>query len=153
MSAHLRIVPIGSNDVTIVARLFAGIAADPSSAGFHPHPFTAAEAARRVAYQGQDLYAVMAYDDVPIGYGMLRGWDEGYLVPSLGIYILPEYRGRGMSQALMNFLHAAARLRNASRVRLKVYPQNERARRLYESMGYSFECGPQNGQLVGYVTL
>jgi len=53
----------------------------------------------------------------------------------------------------MIFLHAAARLRNASRVRLKVYPQNERARRLYESMGYSFECEPQSGQLVGYVTL
>jgi GNAT superfamily N-acetyltransferase len=106
-----------------------------------------------VAYQGQDLYAVMACDDVPIGYGMLRGWDDGYLVPSLGMYILPEYRGRGMSQALMIFLHAAARLRNASRVRLKVYPQNERARRLYESMGYSFECEPQSGQLVGYVTL
>jgi GNAT superfamily N-acetyltransferase len=153
MSAHLRIVPIGSNDTTVVASLFAGIAADPSSAGFHPHPFTAAEAARRVTYRGLDLYVVMACDDVPIGYGMLRGWDEGYSIPSLGIYIVPEYRGRGMSRALVNFLHAAARLRNASQVRLKVYAQNERARRLYESMGYSFECEPQDGQLIGYVTL
>lgn len=118
---------------------------------FHPHPFTAAQAECLAAYQGQDLYYVATRGEV-VAYGMLRGWDEGYQVPSLGIAVHPAWRGRGLAHAFMLFLHAAARERGAPRIRLKVYPQNCAARQLYEGLGYQFEAG-NDGQLVGLCPL
>jgi ribosomal protein S18 acetylase RimI-like enzyme len=138
--------------------LEAGLAAffaDLSGAGdarfFHPHPFTAAEAGRLCSYTGRDLYYAAVADRV-LGYGLLRGWDEGYQVPSLGIAVHPAARGAGIARAFMHFLHAAAAARGAPRVRLKVYPGNTAARRLYERLGYVFE-GESHGQLVGLFNL
>jgi ribosomal-protein-alanine N-acetyltransferase len=119
---------------------------------FHPHPLTAGEAARLCAYEGRDLYYAAVAGESVLAYGLLRGWDEGYAVPSLGIAVHPEARGHGLARAFMGFLHAAASLRGAKRVRLKVYPDNAAARRLYERLGYRLEPA-DDGQLLGLLDL
>ena len=119
---------------------------------FHPHPFTDDEANRRAQYQGNDLYYVLIDGNQVLGYGMLRGWDEGFEIPSLGIAIHPEMRGQGLGRLLMDFLHAAARRRGALKIRLKVHVSNERASKLYERLGYEF-LSEEAGQLVGYLNL
>lgn len=119
---------------------------------FHPHPFTSEEATKRATYRGKDLYYVILCGIEVVGYGMLRGWDEGYTVPSLGIAIRADYRGYGLGRLLIDFLHHAARQKGASKIMLKVYPSNIVAIRLYEKMGYQFSS-KSKGQLVGYITL
>lgn len=119
---------------------------------FHPHPLTDEEAKRRAHYSGEDLYYVLVEGDKVLGYGMLRGWDEGYQVPSLGIAIHPSVRGVGLGKLFMHFLHAAARRRGASKVRLKVYPDNTNALTLYKVLGYTFQA-QEAGQLVGFINL
>lgn len=119
---------------------------------FHPHAFTGEEVRRLAYYEGSDLYYVMCDGERVLGYGMLRGWDEGYRIPSLAIAVHPEMRGRELSQVFVLFLHLVARLRGARRIRLKVYPENIRARRLYEKIGYKFEA-EEAGQLVGFIDL
>lgn len=116
---------------------------------FHPHPLTAEEAPRRATYRGRDFYCVLLRGGQVIGYGMLRGWDEGYEVPSLGIVVDPAAQGQGHGRRLMELLHATARARGAKRIRLKVHPDNTRALALYRSLGYEFS-GQEQGQLVGY---
>jgi ribosomal-protein-alanine N-acetyltransferase len=145
----LRIATIGPGDDDALVAFFGVIASDRTSEHFHPHPFTASEAHARANYAGQDLYALMTYSGEVVGYGMLRGWDEGYSMPSLGIYIARPHRGTGASRVLMNYLQFAARLKGAKAVRLKVHEDNERAYRLYTSLGYRFYDKPENGQLVG----
>ena len=73
-----------------------------------------------------------------IGYGLLRGWDEGYDIPSLGIMIDSSYRGKGLSYQMMEYLHKAAKEKNASQIRLTVYKQNNKAISLYKKLGYTF---------------
>jgi ribosomal protein S18 acetylase RimI-like enzyme len=119
---------------------------------FHPHGFTAEDAKRICRYAGRDLYVVVEDAQEILGYGMLRGWDAGYAVPSLGIYVRAEMRRMGLGRLLMLYLHAAARLRGASKIRLKVYPNNAAARRLYEQLGYEF-AEHDGDQIVGYVAL
>ena len=60
-------------------------------------------------------------------------------MPSLGIALSSEARGSGLARAFMLFLHSAARLRGASRIRLTVFRNNVRAVALYRSLGYRFE--------------
>lgn len=119
---------------------------------FHPHPLSAGEAERRVHYDGKDLYYVLVEGREVLAYGMLRGWDEGYEVPSLGIAVHPLVRGIGLGRAFMHFLHAAARRKGARKVRLKVHPDNVGAVKLYEDLGYAFQTR-EAGQIVGIVEL
>ncbi len=119
---------------------------------FHPHPLTDAEAAARARHRGRDLYYAIVDGGQVLGYGFLRGWDEGYEVPSLGIVVHPTQRGGGLGRMLMHVLHEAARRRGASRVRLTVHPQNSAARGLYADLGYVLESR-DDGQLVGFLEL
>jgi len=106
---------------------------------FHPHPLTTEEAINKCSNRGADYYCIVLDGTKPVGYGMLRGWDEGYNEPSLGIAIDAEHQGRGLGKGLMQHLHQIARDRGADFIRLKVYHNNSRAIELYESLGYKFE--------------
>jgi ribosomal protein S18 acetylase RimI-like enzyme len=119
---------------------------------FHPHPLTHDEAVRRCADRGLDLYYAAVSGSEVLAYGMLRGWSEGYAVPSLGIAVAPAYRGCGLARPFMAFLHAAARWRGAPAVRLKVYEANTAARELYRSLGYRYEPA-EGAQLLGVLNL
>jgi RimJ/RimL family protein N-acetyltransferase len=144
-----RLVP---SDAQALAELFAGIATDPAAALFHPHPFTMEKAHEIANWSRQDIYLGLFMNGALQGYGMLRGWDEGYDVPSLGIYLGPGTRGVGLARVFMQELHDWARKAGARRVRLKVYPDNTRALAVYRAMGYCFGDAVA-GQLVGLVEL
>lgn len=137
-----------------LTELFTAIAADPVSSFFHPHPFTEKDSVRICHYQGLDRYFGLSVDGKLLGYGMLRGWDEGFADPALGIYLLPELRRTGAGKLLMQHLHLASHLSGASRIRLKVYPDNASALRLYQAMGYRFDNSiDKDGQLLGIINL
>jgi len=88
-----------------------------------------------------------------LAYGILRGWDQGYEIPSLGIAVHPEARGGKLGELMMHFLHSAARRKGARQVRLKVYGKNVSARNLYIKLGYKFDTVEEGGQLVGRLKL
>lgn len=119
---------------------------------FHPHSFTPEYAQKIADYNGRDLYYVVEFQNKIIGYGMLRGWDEGYEIPSLGITIHPEYRGYGLGRHLMYYLHNQAIENQVKQIRLKVHSDNYKALELYRSLGYKFG-GIEANQLVGIVNL
>ncbi len=135
-----------------MAELFAALVGAGDDRTFHPHPFTPAAAAERVQYRGKDVYCLAVVGERVLAYGMLRGWDEGYEIPSLGIAIHPSARGIGLGRALMLYLHSEARRRGACKIRLKVYPDNAAAVGLYRTLGYEFSTTEQ-GQLVGFKSL
>jgi ribosomal protein S18 acetylase RimI-like enzyme len=134
-----------------LADLFAALRDAGEERWFHPHPLTDAEAERLCAYHGRDAYAVLVEDGRAVAYGLLRGWDDGFEIPSLGLAVHPAERGRGLGRELMERLHQEARARGATRVRLTVYADNEPARRLYEDLGYELE--ERGDDLVGFLAL
>ncbi len=119
---------------------------------FHPHPLTEEQAGKICHYTGGDFFCAGFTGSGILCYGMLRGWDEGFAIPSLGIAVHPDARGRGHGKAFMSFLHAHAKEKGAEKVRLKVYSRNERAVNLYQELGYVFESS-EAGQLAGTYSL
>ena len=67
---------------------------------------------------------------------MLRGWDEGFQIPSFGIIVDYRYHGLGLGRRMTEFAIEEARRLNCSRVRLSVYESNDRALCLYRSLGF-----------------
>jgi len=56
-----------------------------------------------------------------------------------GVAVDPARQGQGIGRALMEAAIAEARRRGARRLTLRVFSPNERARRLYESVGFVVE--------------
>lgn len=120
---------------------------------FTPHPFNEGQI-DKIIKEDKDLYYFAIFENRIISYGMLRGWSEGYSIPSLGIYIDEKYRGIGLGKMFMNFLHASAKLHGAKEVRLTVIKTNISAISLYKKIGYSFgENCINDNKLVGYINI
>lgn len=121
---------------------------------FFPHPATEEVINKLAGHRGRDLYYLLIEGENILGYGLLRGWDEGYEVPSLGIAIHPAARGRKLGEVLMRFLHALAIQRDAKKIRLRVRKENDAAIRLYKKFGYIFEDERnQDEYLTGFKSL
>ena len=135
-----------------LAQFFNALVVNKDDLYFHPHPLTHEMAKKIATYEGGDLYFLQIKNNEIAGYAMLRGWDEGFTIPSLGIVIHPTFRNQGLGREFMEFLHNQARAKGANKVRLKVYSNNAGAQQLYENLGYSF-TDEENGQLIGYYEL
>lgn len=142
-----------SQDCNSLITLFAEVSLDPALNFFSPHPFTS-EKAHEISclYKGNDLYIGLWVENKLVGYGLLRGWDEGYLVPSLGIYLSEKVRGKGIGSRFLSNLHEIALNKGAKKVMLKVLQENGQAKKLYEKAGYIFENKIDNF-FVGYMNL
>ena len=136
-----------------LAVFFAALLKNRDNKYFHPHDLTPEEAERRCNYRGNDIYYVCAEGEDILGYAMLRGWDEGYEIPSVGIVVHPSTRGEGLGKMLMHFLHTVARRKGAKRVRLTVYKENIAAMKLYEKIGYKFQSENTEARQVGFYDL
>jgi [ribosomal protein S18]-alanine N-acetyltransferase len=118
------------------------------TAHFHPFPLDAETAHRICVAPRRDRYfAAWDYDAIG-GVAMLRGWDEGYAVPSFGILVGHRHRGRGTGRALTEYALALAREMKAPKVRLTVHADNARAIRLYERTGFQASETLADGRLV-----
>lgn len=128
-----------------LARFFADLAAAGDDAFFHPHAADV-ESLRAIAAQpGDDLYVVFVEGGDVRAYGLLRGWNEGYEVPSLGIAVHPDARATGLGRLVMEYLEAMARHRGATSIRLRVHKDNARAIGMYERRGYAIQ--PDGGDV------
>lgn len=94
-AAEFRIA--GPGDEEALTELFEDI----DETFFRPHPLTSEEARRLCHYPGRDVHALLALGGRPVAYGMLRGWDEGYDTPSLGIAVRNDSQGRGYGRLMM----------------------------------------------------
>ena len=103
---------------------------------FSPHEFNDEQAHLLCHFSGKDQYFLTTCRDQVVGYGMLRGWDEGYPVPSLGLCVDPQFQGFGLGVLMMQHLISVAKVLSSEKIILKVKKNNESAIRLYQKMGF-----------------
>jgi ribosomal protein S18 acetylase RimI-like enzyme len=108
---------------------------------------TSPEAAARFLAEPADIHVLGRASGEVVAFGMLRGWHEGYDVPSLGIAVRQDREGAGYGRVMMMALERLARDRGATQIRLRVHPDNLRARRLYDGLGYR-EAGVERGETL-----
>lgn len=65
--------------------------------------------------------------------------EEYHGIVSLGMMLLPAWRGHGIGRGLLDELAAWARSRGAHKLTLQVWPHNDAAIRLYERYGFETE--------------
>ena len=94
--------------------------------GLHPHDIA----------DPHLTFLVASTDGKAAGCGALR-----YLEPGVGevkrMFVLPEFRGRGIARQLLSALESTARERGYSTLRLETGTRRPEAIGLYKSVGYS----------------
>lgn len=119
-----------------LARFFSAIRDAGDEVFFHPHAGDEAALRELAQVTGDDLHYLFVQGRAVLAYGLLRGWNDAYPIPSLGIAVHPASRGGGLGRVVMDWLEAMAWLRKAPGVRLRVHRENARARAMYERRGY-----------------
>jgi RimJ/RimL family protein N-acetyltransferase len=76
-----------------------------------------------------------------------RGLTSMNHVAQLGTFVLPEYRGRGVGQALFEATRAFAEAAGFRKIVIQVRASNADARAFYQRLGF-VECGRLRAQVV-----
>jgi ribosomal protein S18 acetylase RimI-like enzyme len=131
-----------------------------SWSGSRAHLENVVQQLRRVASGEVAYLAVRAAKGFPVATGGIDFAKEPGAGTIWQVATHPRLEGLGLAKRLMEELEARARRRGARRVRLGVEIGNDRARRLYEHLGYepigeseaSWEAEAQDGSRFLYTT-
>jgi [ribosomal protein S18]-alanine N-acetyltransferase len=152
-AAAPELVRLSAEHAPALAVMLAELRATGETRWFDPHPGDLLHLRDHLCRDDMlDLHYVLRASDGVLAYGLLRGWDEGFEVPSLGVAVSPAARGLGLGELMMRWLHLAAERRGSRRVRLRVSRDNARAIALYERTGYIF-AGADGPLLTGFKQL
>lgn len=144
----LEIVKLNLKMLQKLTCFFDDVACGDYARYYYPYDLTSETAEKLCNLSGKDLYYVLINNDTILGHGMLRGWDEGYDIPSLGVVIHPNFAGKGLGSMFIKFLHSAAWIRGCSKIRLSIHKDNKIALGIYKKFGYVFV--PKNEkELIG----
>lgn len=97
------------------------------------------------------IYGVELNDGIStriIGFYMLRGLDEGYVDPMYGVFISQEFSSMGIAKLTLSHAEVFCKMNNFSRLLLKVYVKNEKAKNLYSFLGFKTSIKLSNDILL-----
>lgn len=97
---------------------------------------------------------VLLAGDGPDGLALLRFrssvWTEQQEAYLQELYVVPDLRGQGIGQALMEAVLSTCRRRDAAWIELNTAESDEVARGLYEKLGFTNEEGPDGAAMLFY---
>ena len=125
-----------SGDAASLGSFFVKNNTDSVTSDFCPFSLSAETAASLLAPGSKDLFFLLEHDGNPVGFGMLRGFDEGYEIPSFGMFIDTDCQGKGFGFELVKRICDFASDSGISSVRLSVFEENHRAIHLYKKFGF-----------------
>ena len=133
---RLRVARLSPADADDLAELFERNAVESVTDSFDPFPLTPATAQALTTAAGHDRFLGGRLDGRLVAFAMLRGWDQGFAVPSFGVLVDVEHQGRGIGRAVTEWAREESRGLGCPRLRLSVYRHNLRAHGLYVSLGF-----------------
>lgn len=139
--------PLRPSDAASFAALLQRLSDEPGRGFFHPHPLDEPTAKRITSHRGQDVYLGCFRGRSCVGYAFLRGWDEGYELPSFGVAVRPDERANGIGRVLLEWCLSVARGRGSEGVILHVHPENQSAAGWYARWGFTRVGVREDGQV------
>lgn len=110
---------------------------DPDySKHFTAFNFDYATIKEKLLHLTKDCFWGIYFENTLTGFYMLRGFDEGYEIPSYGVFISKEFSGKGLSKLTLQHAISYCKLNGIKNLMLKVHPDNLVAKKIYEDFGF-----------------
>jgi RimJ/RimL family protein N-acetyltransferase len=103
---------------------------------FIPFEFDIQTISNKIKNLNRDSFWGIYVNDKIVGLYMLRGFDEGYEIPSYGVWISKEFAGKGLSKLTLQHAISYCRINLIKEIMLKVHPENLIAKKIYEDFGF-----------------
>jgi len=83
------------------------------------------------------------------GFYMLRGFDDGYKIPTYGVWISKDCSGMGLAKLTIRHAISFCKINGVDEIMLKVHPENIIAKKIYEKSGFVKKgIDPKNNHLI-----
>jgi RimJ/RimL family protein N-acetyltransferase len=141
------------NDAGILSDLL--LSSDKNySKHFIPFPFDLNTIKKTLTTLVEDKFFGVFVDNELVGFYMLRGFDEGFEIPSYGVWISENYSGLGLSKLTLQHAISFCKINRIKKIMLKVHPENVIAKNIYENFGFTQEAiDKKNSNLIYYKLL
>ena len=106
---------------------------------FHPFEFSQSAVAEVLRQAEKDKFWGIYIGFNLVNLFMLRGLDQGFSVPSFGVFTDQIYSGLGLAGLALRLVEVYCRLNNLEAVCLSVHADNRRAFDLYRDNGFIFD--------------
>lgn len=103
---------------------------------FTPFNFNTETIKEILSKSRKDIFFGLFLNNKIIGFYMLRGFDEGFKIPSYGVWISNKYAGKGLAKLTLQHSISFCKINNIEQIMLKVHPENTGAKKLYENFGF-----------------
>jgi ribosomal protein S18 acetylase RimI-like enzyme len=124
------------SDLAALTEFFASNDVPEVTRHFSPFPLNA-KSAEQICNQGEpDRFFIDEDGGVIKALGMLRGWKDGYAIPSFGLLVDRRFAGQGIGGRVTAFAIDLAKTLRAPAVRLSVEPDNAAAIKVYARAGF-----------------
>jgi ribosomal protein S18 acetylase RimI-like enzyme len=99
----------------------------------------------------KDQYLGFFVCDKLAGFFMLRGLDDGFKIPSYGVFISEKYQACGLARLSVIYAFSFCKMNHIEKLMLKVHPLNVYALKIYRELGF-VETGmdKSNNNLIFY---
>lgn len=116
---------------------------------FIPFPFDRKSIESVLSKAIKDKFYGVFVNESLVGFYMLRGFDEGYSIPSYGVWISEEFSNKGLSTLTLQHAISFCKINSIKRIMLKVHPDNSPAKHIYQKFGFK-QTGvdPKNHHLI-----
>lgn len=127
---------IGAQDFDVLKKFFRENDVTEITQTFTAFPLNEQTAEIIACHDHLDKYFLLFEQSNPVGFSMLRGYDEGYSVPSFGVFIDHRQLGKGLGKMLLKLTVDEAVRTGSDKVRLSVYKSNSGAVKIYSDFGF-----------------
>ena len=101
-----------------------------------------------------DKYFGVLISEKIVGFYMLRGFDDGYEIPSYGVWVAKEFSDLGLAKLTLQHAISYCKVNGIKKIMLKVHPDNSVAKKTYENYGFKQEgTDAKNNNLIYYKEL
>ena len=147
------IKPLDSNDSGLLSSMLNSLPANYTKY-FIPFSFDKKSIENILANAVLDKYWGFFIKNELVGFFMLRGFDNGYEIPSYGVLISDRFCNKGLSKLSLQYSVSWCQLAGIKRIMLKVHPENEVAKSIYENFGFTYSgIDPKNCHLIYFKDL
>ena len=126
---------LGPNDAGVLSKLINQDSKDYTKY-FVPFKFDTATIENILKKTKNDLYCGVYWGEELTGFYMLRGFDEGYSIPSYGVYISSRFSNKGLAALTLNHAISTCKMLGCEKLRLKVHTANTFALKQYVKFGF-----------------
>ncbi|MCP4971776.1 MAG: GNAT family N-acetyltransferase [Arcobacter sp.] len=121
---------------------------------FHPFDFNENSIKNILKKTKLDQFFGIFINELLIGFYILRGFDEGYTIPSYGVMISQKFSKFGLGKLSLQHAISFCKINKVEKIMLKVHPKNLTAKRIYESFGFNQSgMDKKNNNLIYYKNL